>query len=598
MYRLVIEHPQWIPEDWQRRLDLRAGHDRGRIYRVVSYSPRPQGGEGDGVRGRPIPRLDKLDTAGLVAALDSDSGWQRDLAQQMLIWKGDKTAAALRDMTRAKKPLARLHALCTLDGLRLLREDDVLQALGDPHPGLRRHGVRLSEPFLSSPRVRDAVLTLVSDSDAQVQMQLAYTLGEIKDAAAGTALARLAMKNANDPHLLSAVYSSLNRDNVAAVLTTTPKAGQDPPAHVLEQMVRFAVALRDDAVIDDILSVVVADSTPVVPRLAAVSGILAALKNRPASAKVMQHASVQRALDQARLLAADTKAAQAERLAALRLLAHRTGDDEKAAALLAGLLGPRSTPEIQQAALTALSERGAPSTPRQLLAAWTILTPRLRAQALDALLGRQQWTSELLDRLEKDPAFASHVDALGRQRLLQHKTPEIRSRAGKLLTAGSGDRRKVVHEFKGVLDLQGDAVRGREIFRQRCAACHKLEGVGQQVGPDLTALSNRTPQFLLEAMLDPNAALEDRFVSYLAATTDGRFFTGLLASETSTSITVITQDGKEQSLLRSELDELQSTGKSLMPEGLEKDMAPQQFADVIAYTLHCAAMSAQTSPPR
>src|SRR5207249_2592987 len=80
MYRHVIEHPEWIPKDWQRKLDLRAGHDKGRIYRVFPVGSKP----------RAIPRLDKLDTAGLVAALDSPNGWQRDMAQQMLLWRNDR----------------------------------------------------------------------------------------------------------------------------------------------------------------------------------------------------------------------------------------------------------------------------------------------------------------------------------------------------------------------------------------------------------------------------------------------------------------------------------------------------------------------------
>ena len=75
MYRYVIEHPEWIPKDWQKKLDLRAGHDKGRIYRVFPVGAKP----------RAIPRLDKLDTAGLVAALDSPNGWQRDMAMMMLI---------------------------------------------------------------------------------------------------------------------------------------------------------------------------------------------------------------------------------------------------------------------------------------------------------------------------------------------------------------------------------------------------------------------------------------------------------------------------------------------------------------------------------
>src|SRR5262249_42029200 len=85
MYRHVIEHPEWIPKDWQRKLDLRAGHDMGRIYRVYPVDRKP----------RAIPRLDKLDTAGLVAALDSPSGWQRDIAPILLVRKKDKAAVPL-----------------------------------------------------------------------------------------------------------------------------------------------------------------------------------------------------------------------------------------------------------------------------------------------------------------------------------------------------------------------------------------------------------------------------------------------------------------------------------------------------------------------
>src|SRR5262249_54353413 len=105
MYRAVIEHPQWLPPEWQKRLDLRAAHDKGRIYRVSPVGKKP----------RAIPRLDKLDAAGLVAALDSPSGWQRDTAQQMLLWKQDQAAVPLLEKLarKAERPLARLHALCT-----------------------------------------------------------------------------------------------------------------------------------------------------------------------------------------------------------------------------------------------------------------------------------------------------------------------------------------------------------------------------------------------------------------------------------------------------------------------------------------------------
>src|SRR5438552_5418834 len=89
IYRLVIEHPEWIPDDVKHRLDLRAGHDKGRIYRVYPA----------GVKLAKIPRLAQLSSQALAAALDSPNGWQRDTAQRLLVERADK---------RAVKPLAKL----------------------------------------------------------------------------------------------------------------------------------------------------------------------------------------------------------------------------------------------------------------------------------------------------------------------------------------------------------------------------------------------------------------------------------------------------------------------------------------------------------
>ena len=138
MYRAVIEHPEWIPDDWQARLDLRAGSDQGRIYRVFPADRRP----------RPIPRLDRLDTAGLVAALDSPNGWQRDTAQRLLLHRGDPAAIApLRELAaHTEKPRTRVQALWTLADLGGLDESTALAALADPDPEVRRNAARPPAP--------------------------------------------------------------------------------------------------------------------------------------------------------------------------------------------------------------------------------------------------------------------------------------------------------------------------------------------------------------------------------------------------------------------------------------------------------------------
>src|SRR5262249_18346438 len=170
------------------------------------------------------------------------------------------------------------------------------------------------------------------------------------------------------------------------------------------------------------------------------------------------------------------------------------------------------------------------------------------------------------------------------QRLLDSKDVALRKRAATLLAGTvSTDRHKVVDSYRPALKLAGDAGRGQAVFKRTCAACHKLGGIGQEVGPDLAALRDKSGEALLIAILDPNQAVEARYISYLATTKNGLTYTGLLASETGNSITLIGADGKKHDILRSELEDLVSTGKSTMPEGLEKDINLKEMGDLLAF---------------
>ncbi|GIW93505.1 MAG: hypothetical protein KatS3mg110_1546 [Pirellulaceae bacterium] len=141
----------------------------------------------------------------------------------------------------------------------------------------------------------------------------------------------------------------------------------------------------------------------------------------------------------------------------------------------------------------------------------------------------------------------------------------------------------MVAQYAAVKTLPSDPRRGRQLFAKHCASCHQLEGTGHRVGPDLVALSDKSIDALLVAVLDPNRAVEDKYREYLAVLVDGRQMRGILASESDHSITLLAQEGKSYELLRSELETLAATGKSLMPEGVENDIPPQDMADLIAY---------------
>ncbi len=594
MCRYVIEHPRWIPPEDLARVDVRAGDTLGRIYRIRPRDRQP----------RPPARLDRLDTAGLVAALDSPNGPQRDLAGQMLLWRGDRSAVRpLEVLARTStRPQARLHALCVLDGQSALEPAAIVKALSDAHPGVRRHAVRLAEKHLAtSPELAAELPKRVEDADAQVRLQLAYTLGEWRAPRAGQALAALALRHGDDPFLLAAVLSSVHSGNIGEVLTGVfaGQPGTALPEELVQRLLGVATALGDQKTLPRILREV---TTPrdgrFTPRqMAAVAGVLDALTRSGQPLEKLADRDIRdqigRMLAQARVTAADVKAAEAERLAAVGVLGRDPADRVPDVDALGRLLVPQNSAAIQAAAVTALGRGGDEQSARLLLAGWNGYTPTLKSQVLDVLLGRDAWQRLLLGAIEKNEVPAAHLDARRRQRLLAHRDEVVRTRAEKVFAGATGkDRQKVLDEYRGIADLAGDRARGKAVFAKRCATCHRLEDVGSAVGPDLASLANKTPQYLLTEILDPNRNVDTRYVEYAAVTKAGRTFTGLLAAETATSITLRGQEGKEQVLLRSELEELQGTGKSLMPEGLEKDLSRQDLADVIAY------LAGNTPPPK
>ncbi|HRI89662.1 MAG TPA: c-type cytochrome, partial [Candidatus Hydrogenedentes bacterium] len=127
--------------------------------------------------------------------------------------------------------------------------------------------------------------------------------------------------------------------------------------------------------------------------------------------------------------------------------------------------------------------------------------------------------------------------------------------------------------------------RGRHIFRERCASCHKMGEDGHAVGPDLGAITDRSPQSLLVSILDPNRAVETKYFDFRVETTDLRTINGIVAKESGNSVTLISANGIETELLRSEIETMESTSRSPMPDGLEDGLSVEDMANLIAFIL-------------
>ncbi len=626
MYRLVIEHPQWIPIEWQKKLDLRAGHDKGRIWRVAPVD----------AKLRAIPRLDKLTTPQLVAALQHSNGWQRDLAQQLLIDRADPasivslTLAVLRsqyavlgtqDSVPSTQALGRLHALWTLDGLAgrdALRDQarDALRqvlsaALGDPHPGVRRHAVRLCDSFPEpTDALWQALAKLVDDPNPQVRLQLAYTLGEIKRPEAGTVLGRLAVQglvvqgpgtdgkaaaSTVNPHFTAAVISSLNSGNLEPVLAEVMKLGSGQ-TELLQQLLSQATAFNHESALIALLTRATEPTkTDSFERwqYSAVEQFLISLDRRFTTLdKWLKESSeqakpvaarLQALFASARRVAASDDFPLEDRIVAVRVIG-RSADAQNDVATLGELITPRNPPELQSAALATLARSKSGQIAKTLLDNYRSFAPSLRTQTSDILLSRDAWREELLTALETNRLSPADLDAATRQRLLDHKTTSVAERAAKVLAVDlNSNRAKIVADYLPTVRTGGDVQLGSQLFKKMCSQCHKLGDTGHAVGPDLVSLTDKSPDAMITAVLDPNRAVETKFLTFTAVTKAGVSHSGLMASETSGSITLRAAEGKEITLLRNEIDELQSSTKSLMPEGLERDLKPADAAALVAY---------------
>jgi putative heme-binding domain-containing protein len=216
-----------------------------------------------------------------------------------------------------------------------------------------------------------------------------------------------------------------------------------------------------------------------------------------------------------------------------------------------------------------------------------------------ALLAREPWTLAYLRLARSDSSAAALLKPLERTRLLEHKNAAIRALAKMVLGRQTASPRSaVIAEYKSCLLLKGRVAAGQKIYERECSICHQIGKAGHAIGPSLAGSSNaREPEALLTHVLDPNFYIPPQYVQYVAVDRKGRTYTGILAEQTSTSISLKREKDAVDTLLRSNLEELSSTGKSLMPEGFEKKLTRQDMADLIAYLQTVQASVPAAEPP-
>ncbi|MAD79729.1 MAG: dehydrogenase [Planctomycetaceae bacterium] len=593
MYRETIEHPWSMPDDLKAHVDLTSGRDRGRIYRLVPPK------YGLGFKQPLPPRMGSASTVDLVAELENPNSWWRETSHRLIFERQDRAAETpLRKLLRDSQfPVARLHALWSLNGLEVLSDDDLKVAMDDPDPHVREHAVRLAEPRLSdAPELLRTVLAAASDDSIRVRFQAAMTLGEVGTEEATSALAAIARRDAANLWSRTAVLSSLSESEVPFllnVLADTNFAAGEPGREMIGQLA-FGVGARNNA--DEVNSVLTAlarrhDGTRSASDMAVMKNLGAGLKR--ARRDLHQLAAdkttpggrlVAEILDDALSIALAPSGDLSSRLLAIDLLGY--GSFDSVQATLVELLDARQPAEIQSAAIHSITGFANKEVADILLDKHAALTPNVQAELVGRLLMRRDWLLAVFDAIEKRIVPASRVSSARRAIYMKSSDPAIRERAVRLFSRDlPGPRKEVIAKYQQALSLRADRLRGERAFKRECINCHRLGDQGHEVGPNLATIQNRSPAQLLVNLLDPNREVSPNFLEYIVATLDGRIITGIIASETPTSITLRQAEGKQQTILRSDIEEFRSSGKSLMAEGLEKKVTPQEMADLIAYLL-------------
>jgi len=623
MQRDVIEHPDYIPDKVKNKLDLRAGEHRGRIYRLT-----PKGG-----LPPTRPRLSGARTADLVPNLGHSNQWWRATAQRLLVERRDKSVVpALDRMTRAdRSPLARLHALWTLQGLGALEERSVLEAIDSTNPGLCENGLLLAETLLpGSDTLRLHIIGRAVDESkgpsrqkpipsSRVRFQTALTLGQMEPAAAMQGLTRIFL--ADLPHRWSrvAVLSSLKSEELgfARVILREPqffnhsleaqrdavrdladlggarlRATSDllPWLELLRQTrfdpsVRLAGleglqtgAARSGATFSTNDAVAWELSQPDKPAVFAAAWKLSRTLGLPESETQAN------ARKQAKERLKDAVRPLEQQLDDVRLLA--LGDYSQVSGTLDFLLEGTQQASVQQAAIDVMRQFKETAVASNLVARWRSLAPAVRTPVLNLLLSRVAFHDVLVSAIEDGRIKLGelNLDLEQRRRLIRESSPAIMARAAKFIGDEEYSNRKaVVEEWLRKLPPTGEAARGRPVFDRLCAQCHALDGTGHHVGPDLAATAHRSVEDLLSNILDPNMAIHPAYVSYTTETTSGEIETGILESESAEVVVLLQTLGKKTALPRKQIKRLESSGLSLMPEGLEAGLSVADLRDLIAF---------------
>ncbi len=614
IYVLDFYNPVIAHNDTRGPLHSRSGasvrpdreHYFGRIYRI----------QHEQAKDLAVPDLTKASVEEKVAALSHPNRVVRFNALNLLVEDGDKSVApAIQPVAESSDfAPARILALWGLQRLGSLETRVLAAALTDKSPAVRKNAALIVEEG-GIKAVRDTVVANLRDPDPRTRIAMLRALAAI-DADEKSAAALVALfPDLRDDLTRSAAIAASAPDR-AGILRAALSA-QRP-----EALTRMAGSIADllieernaDAFASLIPALASAPDTAgglkilLLQKAARVNGkpgetvsaeIFRSLLKDPddrvraaalplalawSDADVLRPA-IEGLLPDFLRQAADPGLPGGHRILLLESLVDARSASEEILPAVGKLLGDHATPaEIRRAALDALRRSNAPEAGELLVSLYGGLDLSLQPAAFDALLSRVEWVRALLDAVEQRKVSFTQLAPNDIFRLRSHPAREIAARATAILDElrrPDADKDKLVSELIPAVTQTGDIARGKELFSQACATCHRYEGAGVEIGPTLDGIGAHGPEQLLISIVDPNRQIDAGYELYTVETHDGQFHAGMIAQQNDARVVLRSMAGDVEIPVNT-IKTRTNTHRSLMPEGLEA-LGGDALRDIIAY---------------
>ncbi|MCA9187659.1 MAG: c-type cytochrome [Planctomycetales bacterium] len=590
MNRKVIEHPHWMPTELQQRSDLREGNDRGRIYRIVARNHD---------RKQPPPDIGSLPDAEVLKLLGHENGWHRDTASRLLLERQDDSlvSALTTQAVAGETAQSRVRALWAMDGLGRIETPLLLKLLRDHDPHVLVQAIVVAEQnHLITGPVRDAVESLQRHDEAIVRFQ----------ALLSAAPCRVSFRLPVDEWELRAMLLAVGDRASEALrqwLAEPPlkKTLSQERSPTNDENPESIVLLRE--LLDEIVESAAGSDRPQLNDRAellealleceyyAVRGIghyLASYHRRHGNVapllqeiRTKERDQLETLLRQAAAQAMNKETTSSVRCDAIDLLVH----DVKSKHLLKQLaIDSREDTDVRCHAIQLLSQRDDLVDWKDFAPLLESSVPIVRTTLLDAFLAKPDRTRLLLEAIESDRITGTVLPADKRTVLLKHNDAALQTRATKLFhDSVQTNRASVFEQYRSAANMVGERDEGRKIFQQKCSQCHRIDGIGVNVGPDISDSRTKTAEQYLQDIVMPNRAVDGAYLGYAIVTHQGTIATGVLSAETSTSVTLRQVDGHTRVFYNDDIEQLHADGQSFMPEGLEEGLSLQQMADLLTF---------------